>query len=90
MKIEILGFIAGLFSTGSFAPQVWKTVKTKDTEAMSLIYLAMVMIGIALWLVYGTLKNDMTIVVANAVVAVFVSIIFYIKLKNVLTGKEKI
>lgn len=90
MKVEIIGFIGGFFTTCCFIPQVWKTVQTKCTKGISLIYFVMVNIGIMLWLFYGLAKQDWAIILANFFSLIFALIILAYKARNVFLGKEKI
>ena len=57
ISIEWIGFIAALLTTGAFVPQVFKTLKTKSTEGLSLTMYMSMFVGIMLWLFYGIKKN---------------------------------
>jgi MtN3 and saliva related transmembrane protein len=89
MNIDILGFVAGSFTTFCFVPQVWKTIKTKSTNGISLLYFIFVNIGIVLWLIYAILKHDFALLYANFFTLIFASTVLFYKLRNVITGKEK-
>lgn len=79
--IELVGLIAAILTTSAFVPQVYKTWKTKDVEAISLtMYLAM-FTGIVLWLIYGININSLSMIVANIVTSILVSILIILKLK---------
>jgi MtN3 and saliva related transmembrane protein len=90
MKVEIIGFIGGFFTTCCFIPQVWKTVQTKCTKGISLVYFATLNIGIVLWLIYGLMKQDWTIILTNFFSLIFALVILSYKTQNVFLGKEKI
>jgi MtN3 and saliva related transmembrane protein len=77
---EIIGAIAALLTTSSFLPQAVKVVRTRETAAISLVMYAMFTAGVSLWLVYGLMTSQWTIVVANAVTVVFAATILVIKL----------
>ncbi|MBP8874004.1 MAG: SemiSWEET transporter [Polaromonas sp.] len=79
-NIDTLGLIATCFTTSSFAPQVWRTWKTKDVSGISLPTYLILTFGLALWLVYGWFKGDMPLVVANSVLVVLTSAITAMKL----------
>jgi MtN3 and saliva related transmembrane protein len=75
----VLGFIAATLTTSAFVPQVykaWQTKRTKDISAPSFIVLLM---GISLWTVYGFLKSDIVIILANLTTAVLAVAILYLK-----------
>jgi MtN3 and saliva related transmembrane protein len=79
-SLDILGLIATCFTTSSFAPQVWRTWKTKDVSGISLPTYLILTFGLALWLVYGWLKGDLPLVVANSVMVVLTGAITAMKL----------
>lgn len=59
------GYIAAFLTTASFIPQAIKTIKTHDTEGISvLMYLGFVT-GVFFWLIYGILLADLAIIAAN-------------------------
>ena len=80
-SLDTLGLVATCFTTSSFAPQVWRTWKTKDVSGISLPTYLILTFGLALWLVYGWLKGDLPLVVANSVMVVLTSAITAMKLK---------
>ncbi len=65
--MDVLGYIAALFATGSFIPQVWKTWRTRSAEDLSFFMLFLHITGMVLWGTYGFLLGAVPIVVANAV-----------------------
>lgn len=79
-SLDTLGLIATCFTTSSFAPQVWRTWKTKDVSGISLPTYLILTFGLALWLVYGWLKGDLPLVVANSVMVVLTGAITAMKL----------
>ncbi len=79
-SLDTLGLIATCFTTSSFAPQVWRTWKTKDVSGISLPTYMILTFGLALWLVYGWLKGDLPLVVANSVMVVLTGAITAMKL----------
>ena len=69
-NLDILGLIATCFTTSSFIPQVIRTWKTRDVSGISLPTYVIITIGLALWLAYGLMKNDMPLIVANSMMVV--------------------
>lgn len=67
MLVDGLGFAAALLTTGSFLPQAWLTLRTRDVSGISLGMYSAFTAGVALWLLYGWLLQEWPIVVANAV-----------------------
>lgn len=65
--IDVLGFFAGICVTVSVIPQIWKVWKTKKVKDISLLTFSILTFGVALWVVYGVLKNDLPIIVTNSI-----------------------
>lgn len=80
-QLDLLGLVATAFTTSSFVPQVWRTWKTRDVSGISLPTYAIITIGLALWLFYGLLKNDLPLIVANAVMVVLTGAITVMKIR---------
>lgn len=79
--LDLLGLVATCFTTSSFVPQVWRTWKTRDVSGISLPTYVIITIGLALWLIYGWLRGDMPLMVANAVMVVLTAAITVMKLR---------
>lgn len=76
-----VGLVAGLLTTFAFVPQVLKIWRSKSAKDISLrTYLALT-VGVVLWLVYGILKQELPIVLWNAVTLVLASAILAMKLR---------
>lgn len=85
--VEILGYVAAFLTTLSFLPQAIQTLRTQDTEALSLGMYGIFSFGVFLWLVYGLIINNWPIVVANAITFVLAGLIFVLKLKAVVKAQ---
>ncbi|MEB3351135.1 MAG: SemiSWEET transporter [Cyanobacteriota bacterium] len=86
--IELLGYAAASLTTISFVPQALKTLRTGDTAAISLRMYVLFTSGIALWGIYGLLRGDGPLVVANAITLVSTGLILQLKLRAVLAGRR--
>ena len=82
MDITWIGLIAGTCTTFALAPQAWKVYKTREVSQLSLRMLILMLVGIILWLVYGWLQEDISILWANAVALFFVSYMLSVKVKD--------
>lgn len=80
--IELLGILAACLTTLAWMPQAIRTIRTRDTEAISPIFQSMMAAGIFFWLVYGLLIGSWPLVGANTVTLVPVIAILVVKLKN--------
>lgn len=63
--IEIVGLAAGICTSISLLPQLFKLVRHKKAEDISLFYLVILFIGLGLWIWYGVLREDLPIIVTN-------------------------
>ncbi|MBM9589472.1 SemiSWEET transporter [Leptospira sp. 201903075] len=79
---NLIGYIAAFLTTVSFLPQVLRVVMTKQTRDISRNMYIMFFLGVLLWFVYGVLRSDFPIILANIVTIFFVSIILFYKLKE--------
>lgn len=84
----IIGNIAAVLTSVSFLPQAIKIIKTKDTKSISLPMYIMFVIGIALWLVYGFMRDDMPLILANIVTLTLSGLILGFKVKAVLKNED--
>lgn len=89
LSSEVVGYIAAFFTTFSFAPQALLTLRTRDTSALSLGMYSMFVTGVAIWLVYGALKTDWIIVMANGLTLMLAMPILGMKIYNRMWGNER-
>ncbi|CAD0007064.1 SemiSWEET family sugar transporter [Flavobacterium chungangense] len=64
---DIMGLFAGFCVTVSVIPQIIKVWKTKKVQQISLLTFSVLTFGIAIWVVYGVLKNDFPIIITNSI-----------------------
>jgi MtN3 and saliva related transmembrane protein len=64
---ELVGLTAGICTAISLLPQLIKLIRTKKAEDISLFYLTILFIGLGLWIWYGSLKNDLPIILTNCI-----------------------
>jgi len=76
-----LGLTAACLTTIAFVPQVLRAWRTRSTHDISLPMFVILATGIALWLVYGLIIQDLPLIVANVVTLVLVLMILYFKLR---------
>jgi len=65
--IFLIGILATFFSLWSTVPQIRKSIKTKKTDDVSKWLIICLIGGLSLWLLYGVLKGDIIITIANAI-----------------------
>jgi MtN3 and saliva related transmembrane protein len=79
---NFFGYAAAICTTVAFLPQVIKTLKERKTEDISLGMYVIFTLGITMWLMYGILKNELPIILANSVTLVFALMILGLKIKH--------
>lgn len=81
MFIELLGTLAGILTTFSFIPQAYQTLKTRQTNGISLPMYLIFTLGVFCWLVYGFALSAWPIVAANALTFLLAFSILTMKLR---------
>jgi MtN3 and saliva related transmembrane protein len=76
-----LGYIAGALVTFSIVPQLIRVFKLKSAHEISLLFNAMLLTGIILWMSYGIALDLIPVIVWNAIGAVLTATLMYAKLK---------
>lgn len=78
----IIGSAAAFCTTVSYYPQVKKCWSTGRAGDLSLKMFLTLACGVALWIVYGLLKEDYVIVISNGVSLGLLAIILYVKVRE--------
>jgi MtN3 and saliva related transmembrane protein len=63
--LPLLGYTAAVLTTVSFYPQAIKTLRTNDTRGLSLRMYLLFTFGVMGWGLYGLLRRDWPVFVAN-------------------------
>jgi MtN3 and saliva related transmembrane protein len=63
---DFVGLLAAVFTTAANVPQVIKTYRRRSGAGLSSRMLMALSTGLALWLLYGLLRRDISIILANA------------------------
>ncbi|MFZ2448960.1 MAG: SemiSWEET transporter [Methylovulum miyakonense] len=79
---DIIGYIAAALTTSSFLPQAILTIKTRDTESLSMGMYSLFTTGVFCWLVYGVYIADKALVIANIVTFILAATILSFKVYN--------
>jgi len=86
--IGYLGYLAATLTTASFLPQAILTIKTKDTQSLSLTMYTLFTLGVFCWLIYGIYIANKAIIFSNSITFILAASILSFKIYNVLTNKE--
>jgi MtN3 and saliva related transmembrane protein len=78
----LIGAAAAFCTTVSYVPQLRKCWSTGETGDLSQNMLLLLATGLGLWLVYGFMKADAVIVIANAVSLALLGGILFLKIRG--------
>ena len=65
--VTITGIVASILTATASIPQLIKIIRNKEAKDISLLMVTVLILGLATWIVYGILKKDVIIIVANAI-----------------------
>ena len=75
----LIGSLAGCLSTAAFVPQAWQIWKTKSARDVSWAMYAVLIAGVALWIVYGLRRGALPLVLTNGVILAVALVILAMK-----------
>ena len=64
---EYLGLVAGLLTTFALVPQIIRVYKLKSAREISLLFNSSLLLGVAIWLVYGILQGLLSLIIWNSI-----------------------
>jgi MtN3 and saliva related transmembrane protein len=85
---EMIGYLAATLTTASFLPQAILTIRTRDTESLSLGMYSLFTLGVLCWLIYGVYISNKAIIFANAITLALSASILSFKIYNVLFKRD--
>ncbi|PHK25795.1 hypothetical protein VF13_42410 [Nostoc linckia z16] len=77
---QALGLAAAVLTTGANIPQTIKVIRTRSTKSLSAATYAMLFFGMVCWVIYGIVRKDIPVILANAVAGSLCGIILFMKL----------
>lgn len=80
--VDYIGSIAATCTTLAFVPQAIKSYKTRDLSGISLPMYTIFTLGVAMWFVYGLLKQDWPIIIANFITVALSAMILVLKIRD--------
>jgi len=78
---DIVGQIAGALVTLSLIPQVIRVYKLKSAREISLMFTALLWLGLFGWIAFGFMRNELPIILWNIIGAAITTSLLYAKLK---------
>jgi len=79
--IQIVGLFAGICTASSLIPQLVKTIKEKKADEISILMLTVLMLGVATWIVYGFMREDLPIIITNCFSLLLNIIMMFLRFK---------
>jgi len=79
---DTIGYLAAFLTTVSFLPQAVLTIRTRKTDEISLWMYLLFSLGVACWLGYGLVLDNLAIIAANTVTLLLALPILTIKVRN--------
>jgi len=79
--VQLLGLAAGMLTTIAFLPQVIKTWRSRSAKDLSLGMFSLFCLGVAMWLAYGILVQDLPVIAANMLTLMLASTLLFFKLR---------
>lgn len=76
------GYVAAVLTTAAFVPQALKTIRSRDTRALSLGMYVVFTIGVGFWLAYGITLGSWPMILSNLVTLPLSAAILALKLKH--------
>ncbi|QYJ69550.1 SemiSWEET transporter [Flavobacterium litorale] len=77
---EVVGTLAGIFTTIAVIPQIYKAIKTRRVSDVSPFMFIILCLGVGFWTIYGFLKHDWPIIITNGISLILNSVMLVILL----------
>jgi len=87
MNPDMIGGVAAVLTTISFAPQALSAIRTRNTAGISLLMYVLFTVGVAFWLTYGLMLRSPPLILANGVTLCLAGVILAMTAWNRLKGR---
>jgi MtN3 and saliva related transmembrane protein len=81
MSMELLGLVAGVFTTFGLLPQIIRIFKLRSAHEISLLWSFSFFVGVSCWLAYGIYLRSLPLIMWNTISVVFGLTLILAKLK---------
>jgi len=78
---ESLGLVAGALTTLSIIPQIIRVLKLRSAREISVLFTTSLLLGVSCWLAYGILLDLAPLIIWNAIAALLIATLLYLKLR---------
>lgn len=79
--VQFIGLLAACLTTLSFLPQAILIIRTRETAGISFTMYLMFTSGVAAWFIYGLLRGDIPVILANFVTLNLAGIVLFLKFR---------
>jgi len=79
--LTIIGTFAGIFILSGWVDQIIKGYRTKSLKDVSMYLMVLISAGASLWLIYGTIVNDVYIIGTNITAIGLMMTVLFMKRK---------
>lgn len=86
MEPKTIAYIAAFFSAIGYLPQAIKTIRTKDTKAMSFWMYLCALTGVVFWFIFGLMIKSYPILLKNSIIIILSGTILFIKTSHIIKG----
>ncbi len=78
--IDYLGLVGVVTGSLTFVPQVYKAWKSQSVGDLSIWMVLILLTNVMIWLVYGIVKEDLAMILANSIILFLSLLMLYFKL----------
>ena len=79
---DLVGYMAAFLTTFSTVPQVVKSWRTRSVQDLSFRMLVLLCVGLVLWFVYGWLRTDWPLMLANGFTLIVWGSLLWLKIRE--------
>lgn len=79
---EISGWLAAIFTTLIFVPQLHKAFKTKKTQDLSMLMIVLAIMGNSAWFVQALLTSNTPLMVCAILIIIMSTVLIIFKYNN--------
>ena len=90
ISVDLVGGLAGAFTTIAFIPQVVKTWRSGSAQDISLFMFVLFSTGVLLWLIYGIAIQSVPVIAANSITLLLAVSILILKVRYMWLQKRRL
>ncbi len=86
----LIGMIAAVCTTAAFVPQVLQILKSGNVDGISVAMYSILTFGVALWMIYGIILQDLPLFLANLVTFLLSSSVLALTIRKRLQNRRNL